>query len=193
LDQARLTPAGDGAALLCRLLVEVIAADPLASPCAAEDVPLRAEYHWPQGAGIVFEVAAWADRPALTAAQLLTPPQSARFVTGELPATNGPLLSQEQLASLRIRAVDPGSLPLTAPSNGILAQNGTDVARLLFVDSVPIAAVGAGRTERIEGLLRGRYQVQWRTFLGDTTDPPQIIEVPARVAIGVSDGGAAKP
>jgi hypothetical protein len=64
---------------------------------------------------------------------------------------------------------------------------------MLFVDSVPVAAVAPGRIDRIEGLLRGRYQIQWRTFLGDTTEPPQTTEVPARIGIGLGDAGSTKP
>jgi hypothetical protein len=192
LDQAHFGPGGEGATLLCRLLVELIAADPLGAPCSPEDVPLRAEYRFPQGAGIVFEVSTIGDRPALTSVQLGVPPQASSFVTVGLPTAASVLLSREALASMRQRPIDLGPPPPGAPPDGILAQNGTDMLRMLFVDSVPVATVAPGRIERIEGLVHGRYQIQWRTFLGDTTEPPQTIEVPARTSIGLGDAGSAK-
>ena len=69
-------------------------------------------------------------------------------------------------------------------------HNATDVARYVFLDSVPVAWVDPGRDQLISGPPRGRYQVQWRTFLGEAGDPPVTIDVPARVVIGGStDGG----
>jgi hypothetical protein len=35
--------------------------------------------------------------------------------------------------------------------------------------------------------VRGRYLVQWRTFLGEKVMPPVMVEMPARVSTG---GGA---
>jgi hypothetical protein len=46
--------------------------------------------------------------------------------------------------------------------------------------------VAPNHDQPILGLPRGRYVFQWRTFLGDAVDPPMIVELPARVTIGVS-------
>jgi hypothetical protein len=62
--------------------------------------------------------------------------------------------------------------------------------KYVLLDSVPVAWVPPNRDQAIVGLPRGRYVVQWRTFLGDAVDPPITVELPARVAIGTGvDGG----
>jgi len=41
------------------------------------------------------------------------------------------------------------------------------------------------------GLPRGRYVIQWRTFLGEKVEPPQTVEIPARLIHGgTPDAGA---
>ncbi len=43
------------------------------------------------------------------------------------------------------------------------------------------------------GSPRGRYIVQWRTFLGERIEPPRIVEMPGRFVTGASnapDAGA---
>jgi hypothetical protein len=68
-----------------------------------------------------------------------------------------------------------------------LLHNATDVARYLFLDGVPVAWVDPNRDQLVLGPPRGRYQLQWRTFLGEAGDPPMTVDLPARVSIG---GGA---
>lgn len=211
LDQARVPQSGESGALLCRLLMELIAADPLSAPCSAEELPLRAQYTWPQvGGGIAFEVTSLSDRLAVLPSQLLVPPWEAQLAANRLPTVEGVLLEREELASLRTHPTTDsptsaaggqqlggqqlgGQMPTEdgGRNDGLNASNGTDMLRFVYLDGIPVAAVGPGRTEQIPGLSRGRYAVQWRTFLGDSVEPVNIVEVPGKTAVGLSpDGGA---
>ena len=62
LEQAHIAGAGEGGPLLCRMLAEIIAVDPLFAPCSDEEVPLRAQYSWPDGGSVAFEVTALAEK-----------------------------------------------------------------------------------------------------------------------------------
>jgi hypothetical protein len=65
-------------------------------------------------------------------------------------------------------------------------HNGTDTLRYAFVDNVPLAWVLPNHEQVVTGLPRGRYVVQWRTFLGDAVDAPAIVELPARSSVGAA-------
>jgi hypothetical protein len=188
LEQVHVAGAGEGAALLCRMLSEIIAVDPLFAPCAAEDVAVRAQYVWPDGGSITFEVTSMAEKVEFSSALFLVPPQGGEFTTASLPVNNaGVFLNRDELAAFRIRPLDllapraPGT-----PEEGLVLHNGTDVARYALLDSVPLAWVPPNHDLAIAGLPRGRYVLQWRTFLGDAVDGAINVEVPARVAIGLS-------
>jgi len=180
LEQARIITAGEGGPLFCRFLSEIVAIDPSAAPCAVDDVPLRAQYTWPQGGSVVFEVVDVVEKMELPAAQLLVPPAGAEFVRGGLPArATALLLTREELGALRLRSTEPAAPP--AAEEGLVLHNGSDIMRVAFVDGVPAALVGPNRDVLVPGLLRGRYAVQWRTFLADAVEPPALIDVPARL------------
>jgi hypothetical protein len=169
--------AGEGGPLFCRFLAEVVAIDPSAAPCAIDDVPLRAQYTWPGGGTIVFEVLDVVDKTELPAPQLLVPPSGAEFARGGLPArSSAVLLSREELGALRIRPSESSA----AADEGITLRNTSDVLRYAFIDAVPAALVGPNRDVALSGLTRGRYAVQWRTFFSDAVDPPAFVDVPAR-------------
>jgi len=197
LEQARIAGAGEGGALLCRFLSEIVAIDPSAAPCSPDDVPVRAQYAWPEGGGVVFEVTSVAERVEFAGVQLLVPPSGGEFTPESLPLNAGAtsLLTKEELASFRLRPIDaPGPRAQTAPAEGLALVNGTDTGRFAFVDGVPVAWVAANHDQLLSGLPRGRYTVQWRTFLGDTADAPFTVDLPARVAVsGELDRSLVKP
>lgn len=178
LDQTRILAAGEGGPLFCRFLSELVAIDPSAAPCAVDDVPLRAQFTWPEGGSIVFEVLDVVDKTELSAAQLLVPPSGAEFARAGLPVRSSALLlSREELGALRLRPSESAA----AAEEGLTLRNGSDVLRYVYVDAVPAALVGANRDVALSGLTRGRYLVQWRTFFGDAVDPPAFVDVPARL------------
>jgi len=175
------------------MLTEIIAIDPLFAPCSAEEVPLRAHYVWPEGGSIAFEVTDIADKVEFSAALFfLVPPQGGEFTPATLPPSpEGVFLTKDELAAFRVRPLE--GLPsrvLGAPEEGLVLHNGTDTVKYALLDTVPLAWVAPGHDQLVTGLARGRYALQWRTFLGDAVDAPVVVELPARVAIGIgSDAG----
>jgi hypothetical protein len=188
LEQAKIPGAGEGGALLCRFLAEIVAIDPSAAPCSADEAPLRAQFVWPEGGSVAFEVTSIAERVEFSAAQLLVPPAGGEFTPAHLPpSSSGVFLTREELAAFRLRPLElPTARAVGTPDEGVVLYNGTDALRYVFVDAVPLAWVAPNHDQPILGLPRGRYVFQWRTFLGDAVDPPMIVELPARVTIGVS-------
>ena len=73
--------------------------------------------------------------------------------------------------------------------DGLVVANSTDQLRMLHVDGIPVAWVAAGAKELLPGLHRGRYNVQGRTFLGDSFDAAITQVVPGVVQVGGADGG----
>jgi hypothetical protein len=191
LEMARIAGAGEAGVLWCRFLSEIISLDPSAAPCTADEVPLRAQFIWPRGGGVTFEATAVSEKAELVPNQLLVPPSAGEFTPGSPPPDGGGLfLTSDELAAFRTRPVEVAPIAPGAPRDGLLVHNATDVARYLFLDSVPVAWVDPNRDQLVLGPPRGRYQLQWRTFFGEASNPPLIVDLPARVAIGGSiDGG----
>jgi hypothetical protein len=60
----------------------------------------------------------------------------------------------------------------------------------VLVDGVVVAVAGPWSQAVLPGLVRGRYQVQLRSFLGDAITPVPGAIVPGRAEIGLVDAGA---
>jgi hypothetical protein len=71
---------------------------------------------------------------------------------------------------------------LPAPESGLVLVNATDELRVVWLDGVAVAWVAPGGRLALPMLLRGRYALEWRTFLGDGHDAPDLV-----VAPGVSE------
>ncbi|HEY3592891.1 MAG TPA: hypothetical protein VGL13_03415, partial [Polyangiaceae bacterium] len=182
LEQTHIVAAGEGGPLFCRFLSEIVAIDPSAAPCGIDDVPVRAQYTWPEGGSVVFEVTDLVDKAELSSAQLLVPPAGAEFARIGVPAREtATLLTREELGALRVRPGDPGLPPA---DEGLEVRNVSDTLRYAFVDGVPAALVAPSRDVTLAGLARGRYVIQWRTFLADAVDPPAFVDLPMRAVPG---------
>jgi hypothetical protein len=192
LELARIAGAGESGGLWCRFLSEIIALDPQAAPCTGDEVPLRAQFTWPRGGGVIFEAVGLTEKAELAPSQLLVPPSGTEFTPANPPPDAGGLfLTSDELAAFRTRPTELTAPPAPgAPRDGLLVHNATDVARYLFLDAIPVAWVDPGRDQLLLGPPRGRYQLQWRTFLGESGEPPLTVDLPARVSIGGgTDGG----
>jgi hypothetical protein len=196
LELAMLREAGEGGALVCRLLLDLMSAPPAAVPCTSDEIPLHAELRWMTRGGLTFDVTALARRTDLPLQDLAAPPPSAGFVPGppmRMPAEA--MLSRADLASFRSAPVDvpaPGQHDARAPApdTGLVLVNSTDELRVAWLDGVPVAWVAPGAQESLPTLVHGRYVLQWRTFLGDAWDPPETVTVPGVNEAGGSDSGA---
>jgi hypothetical protein len=193
LEIGKVAEAGEGGVVFCRTLVEIAGVDPRTPACKEGEVPLSAAYAWQEGGGITLEVTSLTKRTDLGANNLLTPPPGAAYAAAGLPAVPaGIFLSREELAAFRTGPIQlPPVADPTAPGEGFIAQNHTDILTYLLVDGVPVVAVPAASDRYLIGPLRGRYVIQWRTFLGEKVEPPRTVEFPARLLHGDrADAGA---
>lgn len=186
LEQAQFPAAGSSGALLCRLLVELLAVAPESAACRPEWVPLKAEYTWASGARFELEMTKVTKRAELAVDGLAVPPLGAGARRGELP---GPpfvaLLEERELGELRSRALPPPEkVDPSAPKIGLAFQNRGDLPRYLLVDGVPVVWLRAGADWLVTGLKSGRYVVQARDFFGAEIAPSKTVELPARYLVG---------
>jgi hypothetical protein len=193
LELARVPESGEGGALLCRALVELGGVDPRSPICQAGEVPLAASYSWQEGGGISFEASAVTKRTDFPTSALLVPPAGVAHLTSGLAAVaHGIFLSRETLAALRTVPITlPASHDPQVPGEGFVAANHSERLMVFCVDGVPALWVPPFGEQYVIGPLRGRYGVQWRTFLGEKVGAPFVAENPARLVYGVPpDGGA---
>jgi hypothetical protein len=194
MEIASVREAGEGGALVCRALLDLMSAPPSAAPCASDEVPLRAEIRWMTRGGLSFEVTSVARRTDFPLQELAAPPASASFVSGPPPTPAAEtLVPRTELASFRTAPVDVAAsgghaARAPAPDSGLVLRNTTDELRVVWLDGVPVAWVAPGAEEDLTTLVRGHYALQWRTFLGDSWSAPETAAVP-----GVSEAGRTEP
>lgn len=184
-DLLPLSEPNQGAALLCRLLIELLAVDPSNPICSPKSLPIRVQFSWRSGSGISFEIHEFSKRMEIPLGDISCPPFGAQFATKILPSqASGVLLTREEAAAIRQRPGEVGPPGPKAPAEGILAYNATDSLQYLLVDGVPMAWVLPGQEVEILGLMKGRYTIQWRSFLGDKIKLAKTMDIPAWIAIG---------
>jgi len=185
----RVTDAGDGGALVCRALLDLLGALHATPLCGADDVPLRVEIRWrDERPALVFEATSIVRRLDLPAAILAAPGPGLAFARGPLPGpTSEIFLGPSELAALRSGPQDIAAHAAGAAAGDVHARltlvNETDELRYAWLDGVPIAWVGPGSRAETSALYRGRYAVEWRTFLGDAPHAPRTASLPATVEV----------
>lgn len=195
LELGKVAEVGEGGPLLCRSLVEILGVDPKSSACVSGEVPLFASWTWQEGGGLSWEATAMNRRTDYIPGDFVVPPAGAQYAPSGLPiAPGGIVLTREELAAFRTGPLNlPAPTDPSAPGEGFVAVNQTDTLLYLLVDGIPVALVPPLAEKYVIGTVRGRYLVEWRTFLGDKIYPPTLIELPARFTIGgptPSDAGA---
>jgi hypothetical protein len=196
LELAKVAEAGEGGPLFCRALGELVGLAPQVAACKAGEVPLWASYDWPGGGELAIEVTALTRRADLSPTDLVVPPSGAAFTDSGLPiAPAGIFLTRDELARFRSTGEEAAApIDPRAPGEGFVAVNPSDILQYLLVDGVPVVAVPAANETYVIGTLRGRYVLQWRTFLGDAVSPATTADLPARVTFGgAPDAGAQTP
>lgn len=194
LERASVPGIGDSGDLLCRMLVELIAAQPDVKPCSEGSLPVKAEYRWPSGGGTTFEVVQLTRRPEMAIAYLMVPPADAEFTQAELPAPSpGVLLTRSELADLRKRDMPQKDVPIGSPPEGVAIVNRTDTLRYLLLDGIPVAWVRPHSEQLVSGPRPGRYLTSFRDFLGYEVTGPKPTPVPVRLTIGEDQRDAGAP
>ncbi len=196
LELAEVPEARLGAALLCRMMVEMVGLHPSSQACRGDKtLPLAAQLFWktdPKAkADISFEVTSVTRHAELSSAKLAFPPRRARFVPSGLPgAPGGVLLNKSHLQGLRSSGTNAPDPPEPgAPKEGMVASNQSDLLLYLLLDGIPVAYVRPWRELPVAGLRNGRYTVQWRTFLGEMVGPVAQRDLPAKIVYGSLDAG----
>ena len=183
----KLEGAGEGGVLLCRFLLDLMSAPPGDPVCAGDELPVRAELRWTRHGSMLFELTASMKRADLPLSALVVPPQNASYAAAP-PTTSGltPLLSHPELTGIRQNDIDVG--PSVAGDTLTLVNTSPEL-RVFWLDGIAVAWLAPGGRGELHGLRRGRYVAQWRTFLGDTVEPPTTQTVPGLSPPGALDAG----
>lgn len=187
LDQAIVPGSGLGAALLCRLLVELAGVEPDNLLCQSELLPLHAQITNAPGGKLAFAVTAIGKKQELEPAALLVPPLDASVQTSGLPGFERGSIDRGLLSGLRLRAAPanpPASRAANAPRMGLVAKNNTQSLRALLVDGVTVAWLPAGAELSLPELQNGTYSIAWRDFFGTAIESSRAVVLPARVTVG---------
>jgi len=184
LEVATVHDVGDGGALVCRMLLDLMSAAQSPAACGADDLPLHAEIRWTTRGALAFDILTLTKRADLAAQDLGAPPAPLTLVASpppEIPAET--LIHKSELAAFRTAAVDipPAAArdaQIPAPDSGLLLVNSSDELRVVWIDGAMVGWVASGQRLALPMLQRGRYALQWRTFLGDSWEPPDLIVVP---------------
>jgi hypothetical protein len=190
LEQATLPASAGAGELLCRLLVELVGIDPSSEACRPERVPLYAHYRWNGGGSFAFVATAIDDRRETPSRASLVPPPGARWAAGELPPSASLLLTPDELARLKLRAVRAAPAASHSPADGLTVANETNLLEYLLLDGVAVAWIAPRSRQHIAGPIPGKYQVAWRDFFGTAVTPPSVVDVPAFARIGTPEADA---
>jgi hypothetical protein len=187
LEQAAVPGSGAAGELFCRLLVELVGAEPTTEACKSERIPVAAHYKWATSGSISFVATSFVEKKDLPLGYLFVPPAGAAFSPGELPPpTSGIFLNRDDLAKFRSHAVHVAPSP-HAPGEGVTADNQTTELQYLLVDGVPVAWVKPKSTQYVIGPLSGHYSIAWRDFFGTNVSAPTTTDLPALVRVGSLD------
>jgi hypothetical protein len=188
-EVARLPDLLDGGILICRMLLDLMNATPSSPVCGDSEFPVRAELRWIAHGTLTFDVTSMTKRTDLALSSMSVPPPDAVLAdTPPPPSGVEVILAPAELAAFRFGAgeAQPGS---HANETGLSVVNATDQLRMLYVDGVAVAWAGPFARGLVSGLHRGRYAVQWSTFLGDDFDRATTLTVPGTVQVGGGDAG----
>lgn len=179
LEIGKLEGLGEGGVLLCRMLLDLVGAAPGTPACGLDEVPLRAEMKWTTRGAIGFELTGVLRRTDMAASLLTVPPPLAAFADAPPPAASvAPLLTPSELAAFRNGPIDVPESTAMEGGDRLVVANPTDQLRVLYIDGVAVAWAAPGAQDALRGLVRGRYVGQWRTFLGESVEPPIALTVP---------------
>ena len=192
-ELARIDGVGDGGALVCRALLDLMNAPPSSPVCGLDEVPLRVEWRWTLKGTLSFDALDLARRQDLAPTSLAAPPAGDAFALPALPELLAEMvLDPADIGAFRTAPVDLALAPdasASPPSGGLALGNASEQTRFAFLDGVPVAWVAPGGRLLLSSLWRGRYGFEWRTFLGDAYDAPTTINVPSTQIAGASDAG----
>ncbi len=186
LTQARVPGSATSGALVCRLLLELLCAEPTTPACGIDLVPTRGEYAWADGGKLLFEVISLTRPTEVDANALRVPPLVPSFKGDLLPVSpSGPLVGSGDLRALRRHDVPaPPTDGGAPPSSGLELTNRTDTLAYALLDGVPVARVAPIHSVTLPTLRPGRYSLRWTDFLGSEVTAAESLTVPGASSHG---------
>ena len=179
VDLVHTSDLGEGGVMACRFVLDLASASPRTQLCGPEEIPVFAEYRWNLHGTFVMEATSFARLTDVPAAQLLVPPTGAVRADDLLPRERaGRFLGPPELRAFRHG--DPTAMAELEVSNP------TTALTVVYVDGVAVAWVAPAAQLTLFGLAPGRYQVAYRSVLGDLSAPLESIAVPGKSVWGMA-------
>ncbi len=186
---AKVPELGDGGALLVRALLDLMNVAPQVMVVGPDELPLHVELRWSTRGAVFFDVTSVTKRADLSALALAVPPNTAAFTTGPISAVAGEVrVEPKELSAIHTGPIDLGPQAASVTAGPLTLANPHDTPRFAWVDGAPVAWVAAEGRIELASLPRGRYQVEWRSFLDDAADPAKMLTVPV-LAPASADAG----
>jgi len=191
LEQAQVGDLGESGILLCRLLSELVLAQPDNAACRKDWVPLKAEFGWAEAGRFGFIVSGLERATDLKTNDFLMPPEKGGFRNRQLP-DKPPKVWLDEADQRRL---DPGAkvreTPADAPADsapiptrGLVLVNQHETPRYVLVNGEVSAWVAPGAELVLRGLRPGSYNVLERDFLGLEAEHSLVVNVPGRRWLG---------
>lgn len=178
VDLVHTPELGDGGTMACRMILDLVSAAPRTQLCAYEEVPVFAEFRWSLHGALTLEATSFGRLTDVPASQLLVPPPSASRSDDVVPRERASrFLGPPELRAFRHG--DPTSM------TELEVGNPTNALSLVYVDGVAVAWLAAQSQLTLFGLAPGRYQVAYRSVLGDLATPLEVVTAPGRAILGV--------
>ena len=171
-DAGAPTTSLDGAGEpLCRLLLELVAADRVATgePCRPDRVPVFVDVAYVTGGGLTLEATSLRERTVPRTAMTFPPVSASLSNTAEKTPGAHLLVAADGLLVLRPR----GEIAQ------LVLQNQAGSPRLALVDGVAIAMLPPGESVTLDARA-GAYQIEWRTPIGELVEHAVEVTVPGR-------------
>jgi hypothetical protein len=180
LEQLPVQDLGFGGALLCRFLLDFIAATPPNEVCRDDTIPVHALYDFEPKGELEFSVVSLrrkADTTAsVTGPPVVVPPRRTRFVEQGLPPLPDGVLEARYASALHGGPPDAPAVRGRAKNPSIRAANG-------LLDDTPVAIVPPRQKRTLGGFREGQYQLSSLTFLGEELLPPSAVTIPGAIAV----------
>lgn len=177
LQQLEMPELGFGGGLLCRFLLELIAASAPSEVCRDDAVPTRAEYEFESEARLTFDVRELEYLGEAPTEEVRVPPSRAQFVARDLPLARPIIFSPEVHAALR-RGDGAKDTTLHAKNPGALGS-------YLLLDDTPLSYLPPRTSRTLTGFRSGEYSLSALSFFGEPLQASRAVAVPGEVSVGV--------
>lgn len=204
MESVRMADLPYAAPLLCHFLAELLRVQARPELCAEGYLPLVLSVAWKEGGHFRFEVTEYDNQRNLVLESFRIPPALPIYKRGELPPSDGLVLSPQQQAQLLSRKLDkasfaptpelppapataspaPTELPLPPqPPDELELENATNRPLLIILDRLPVQFLSPGKTLSLR-VGRESLRVAASDFFGQVQFDRGVVGIPHRVRFG---------